>query len=149
MTATTCYKAMHTTMRNRRLPAPQLGGWLLLMATALVVAGCHEGQTLKGTVTVGGEPVPMGHIGFAPVDGEGKRVGTTIKNGAYALDGLVPGTYRVYVTGTTAPQAPIKTREEAMQADASAPQVLIDLEHPDNGQEVEITASTSTLDFDY
>jgi hypothetical protein len=127
--------------------------WGLGVALGLVLfcaIGCDDTRTVSGTVTVGGAPLPSGHIGFAPAEGSGKRAGASITQGAYSVVGLPPGKYQVNVSGTDsqASSAPL-TRETAAQQTGPPPKELIPASHPKNGQVVEVTSSTSTLDFDF
>lgn len=116
--------------------------FVLVLAT-----GCGEGHKVSGNVTVAGSPLPKGHIGFAPAEGSGEHFGADVVDGKYSISGVTPGKMRVTVTSMS-DQGPM-TREQAMAGQGSKTKDLIPLNHPKNGQVVEITESTTTLDFDY
>lgn len=115
--------------------------------TLVLATGCSEGQKVSGTVTVDGNPLPKGHIGFAPAEGAGEGFGADVVDGKYTISGMTPGKKRITVTSKsdTGPM----TREEAMAGQGSKTKDLIPLNHPKNGQVVEVTEETTTLDFDY
>ncbi|WP_425395824.1 hypothetical protein [Aeoliella sp.] len=123
-----------------------------VLACAIVVAlvlvtGCGEGQKVSGTVTVDGSPLPKGHIGFAPAAGSGERFGAEVLDGHYSISGMTPGKKRVTVTSMSE-KAPM-SREEAMANRGNNQKELIPADHPKNGQVVDVTEKTSTLDFEY
>lgn len=79
----------------------------LLSAACVLVAGCDGDRVhhVKGTVTIGGVPVPAGVIWFDPDIGRGNTTGpqghAEIKDGQFdtraAGGGVRPGAYRVRV----------------------------------------------------
>jgi hypothetical protein len=83
------------------------------------LSGCGQGtKTVKGTVTMEGEPFPDATVTFYPVDAEGKTdpngknaSGTTDANGNFSLgtfkagDGAMPGQYKVTITKMALVQA--------------------------------------------
>lgn len=123
--------------------------WSLALLLALGSVGCSDTASVSGTVTAGGVPLPAGRIGFAAVSGSGTNLGADIQQGAYHVEGLAPGKYKVIVTGSSAPQVIPKTREEAAQLGGNSPKELVKLDHPKNGQEVEVTSGSTTLDFEF
>jgi hypothetical protein len=72
------------------------------VVAALAVVGCGGGKgSVSGAVTVDGESVDDGSIVFTPTGGAGRPVGTSIKDGKYAIDddrGLVAGAHKVEIT---------------------------------------------------
>jgi hypothetical protein len=100
------------------------------LALAAGGSGCGDSQiphydlpreALSGTVTVDGQPLPEGMIGFTPIlektsvggageSGDGKPVraasATEIRDGKYAIPGdkgLVPGNYKVSISSNIDP----------------------------------------------
>lgn len=72
------------------------------IALSLGLVGCGESVdtvTVKGTVTVDGEPVPKGTISFMSKDGSSVAGGGTIKDGAYEAQ-TPPGDKWVMVLAT-------------------------------------------------
>jgi hypothetical protein len=65
------------------------------VAFVLLLVGCGDQRvTVKGKVTLDGNPVDSGSISFQPKDGNGPGTGGTIENGEYLLQGpsaAVPG----------------------------------------------------------
>jgi len=73
----------------------------------VVVAGCGDGVKTQGTVKFSdGEPVTSGYVFFS--DGTNSGRGEIKPDGTYSMgmlkdgEGLPPGKYKVYVTGTPA-----------------------------------------------
>src|SRR5262245_27878190 len=96
--------------------------WFAPLAAALVLggAGCGGGGlvTVKGTVTLDGQPVPHAAVTFIPKEGKGQQAsGVTDASGAFRLetskpgDGVMPGEYRVIV----------QYREGLSEGDTTAP----------------------------
>jgi len=83
-----------------------------LILFIFMLTGCGDNVRLRGTVTFSddGSPLPMGTVNFAK-DGYLAR-GIIKEDGSYVVgslssnDGLLPGTYRVYVTGAYREVAP-------------------------------------------
>ncbi len=79
-----------------------LVGLALLASTA---AGCDSSSRhgLRGTVKLDGEPLANGTISFTPQPGTaGPTAGSVITKGTYDVKsskGLLPGSYRVEITG--------------------------------------------------
>jgi hypothetical protein len=60
----------------------------LSLLVALLLAGCDHGPakgTVKGTVTLDGQPVDGGVITFVPADGNSQPEAVTIAGGEYAV----------------------------------------------------------------
>jgi hypothetical protein len=83
-----------------------------LIALALAVS-CHgpaaaadEEATVKGTVTVKGQPLASGRIFFHFDDDQ--FVGAKVKNGTYRVKRVAPGRYKVSIEGKGLP-APYAT----------------------------------------
>ena len=78
---------------------------LMLLSACLVPAGCSDGglesKIVFGKVTCGGEPVPMGHVRFVPIEGTPGPASTgTIVDGQYRIEargGVPVGKHRVEV----------------------------------------------------
>lgn len=72
----------------------RFGGYGLITAVALLaLTGCGDsGNTVRGRVTIDGQPVESGSITFEPADGQGQATGALITVGAYELTGAqAPG----------------------------------------------------------
>jgi len=73
-----------------------------LALACLVVAGCGKGGTLsvKGNVSVAGQPLEEGTISFEPADGIGPSLGGRIEAGHYEVTGrAAPGKKIVRIRG--------------------------------------------------
>lgn len=71
-----------------------------LSAASLLVflSGCGPATaSVKGTVTVDGEPLKSGVISFVPADGAGAPATTAISDGAYTLE-MAPGKKAVQIS---------------------------------------------------
>lgn len=81
--------------------APRL---FLTCLLALVAIGCGDSrrQSIQGTVTVDGQPLPAGSIRFIPTKGvDGPSAGAEIVDGKFAVPketGTFSGTFQVQVT---------------------------------------------------
>ncbi|MGL4942825.1 MAG: hypothetical protein ACRC46_06505 [Thermoguttaceae bacterium] len=120
---------------------------LMLVVVSLVVCGCNNGKvSLGGQVTYpDGSPLTQGTICFET--GTYLARGAVGKDGKYTVasvstrDGLPPGTYKVYLTGTTLSERDgpkLKMTPLVNKKYASA---------ETSGLTVEVTASTKTYDF--
>jgi len=90
-----------------------LRGGMVLFLTPLFGCGSSDGlnrQAISGTVTLDGQPIPIGAILFEPATQEsGTAVGATIRQGGFAIarrEGPVPGSYQVRVYSSSGIQAP-------------------------------------------
>src|SRR5262245_1389986 len=70
-----------------------------LMAALLVLSGCdgQKSATIKGSVTLNGQPVDGGVISFTPPDGKNQTVTAEIKNGQYQVKTFA-GAFVVQIT---------------------------------------------------
>lgn len=82
---------------------PTLHAAVLLMPLAVVI-GCgvptHAGISLRGIVTLDGEPLPEGQLLFIPLEQGSQVRPLTIQDGEFSCDrehGLTAGTYRVEI----------------------------------------------------
>lgn len=83
-------------------------GAICLAVLLCVTVGCGgsglERATVKGTVSLDGEPIEQGVIAFVPVgDTKGSGGGAEIKDGEYSIPkdrGPSPGKHRVEITAT-------------------------------------------------
>ena len=77
---------------------------VLGLGCCVVMCGCnHDGrQSLEGTVTLDGQPLPAGDITFFPVPGTpGPTAGGKIVEGRFSISaegGTMAGTFRVQIT---------------------------------------------------
>lgn len=77
---------------------------VLGLGCCVVMCGCnHDGrQSLEGTVTLDGQPLPTGDITFFPVPGTpGPTAGGKIVEGRFSISaegGTMAGTFRVQIT---------------------------------------------------
>ena len=81
-------------------------GWALMAMLALVIGcgGSSDVATVSGMVTLDGVPAMEGSINFAPADGQGPTVGTSIRDGKYEIttkDKMPPGKKVVTIIVTT------------------------------------------------
>jgi hypothetical protein len=110
----------------------RLGGALGCAAALILYAGCAGSgddlprESLAGTVTLDGAPLPTGTITFAPsANTAGVEVtgADTIQNGKFSIGrdvGLVPGSYKVSIYAADKP--PERTKPE--KAGAGKPSEL-------------------------
>lgn len=132
--------------------------------------GCGPGRPevapVRGTVTLGGRPIPMGIIQFWPEEGRPAR-GTINQDGTYTLttfesgDGAVLGKHVVTIesvaTSDTAPKPKSVEEEIAIYSDPNTPvvqggamQTLIPRAYADRAQtplRAEVARGENTLDF--
>jgi hypothetical protein len=63
----------------------------------LAAVGCGDNATtISGAVSINGEPVKEGTIGFFPVDGNARTTGTKIRDGKYSAE-VSPGAAKVEI----------------------------------------------------
>ena len=124
---------------------------LLLFALVSGAVGCGSGQaTVKGTVTVNGQPLSKGEIVFSPPSG-GTPVGAPIVDGKFTAK-MLPGEQIAVITESIEVE-PIRSSEEMQrQAQAGvkpAPPApsKINETTPGNKKTVTITKGEQTLDF--
>lgn len=80
----------------RSLTRWAFSGWPFLLG--LLLAGCGPATvTIKGQVTLDGQPLSKGVIAFIPSDIEGETATATIENGAYTVQTLA-GNKRVQIS---------------------------------------------------
>ena len=76
-------------------------GLIVLMATLLLVIGCHGSSGTKvhvsGHVKLDGRPVEAGSVVFTGVEGNHTQAGGEIVRGQYAVDNVAPGKNQVLV----------------------------------------------------
>ena len=82
-------------------------GLLLLIAVGCGGASGPEMVTVKGSVTIGTKPLPLGDILFQPTDPSRTPSGGTITDGAYSLK-AIKGDYQIKITA--AREVPGKTK---------------------------------------
>lgn len=95
--------------------------WFAAVVLAAVFSGCGpdrpETVTVRGTVTLDGQPVEGATVGFNPQGGGRPATGMTDSSGAFTLttfvpgDGALPGKHAVTVS---------KVRSTGQQADATS-----------------------------
>jgi len=116
---------------------------------AILATGCSNNVPLKGKVTFtdNDEPLTQGTVAFLK-DGIVSR-GTIQPDGTFVIgtekvsDGLPPGTYQVYITGSE-----ITTPINEYGANSYEPQIDKKYESPDtSGLTVTVDASTKTFDI--
>lgn len=59
---------------------------LLICVLLVVVMGCSDGGsvgTVRGEVTLDGQPLPKGHVEFIPIDGQAQTAGAMIVDGKF------------------------------------------------------------------
>ena len=79
-------------------------------------AGCGGSEaTVRGVVTLDGQPLADGIISMVPVDGQGATAGDAIKNGKYSLT-TTPGAKRVEITANK-----VVGRRQAYEGDPNSP----------------------------
>jgi hypothetical protein len=79
----------------------------------------HASGSLAGRITRSGVPVPGAEVSVA--DGEIEYLTTTSGDGCYAVDSVLPGSYRVKAMGDSAVAVEIRIVEGANVADLDLP----------------------------
>lgn len=91
---------------------------LLILTAALTTAGCGDmPATVNGRVTVGGEAYEGLRVGFIPQAGGATAISKTDADGYYSIQtgktrGLMPGEYRVTVSGYKQTPSPTMSKAE-------------------------------------
>jgi hypothetical protein len=89
-----------------RTPVALSRAAVLLAFGLLVIAGCSDSrrQSIEGTVTLDGQPLPEGCIKLLPQEGTpGPTAGATIEKGRFTIDaaqGTFVGRFRVEILAT-------------------------------------------------
>ncbi len=150
---------LHTTIKQRMKNVRPI--FLSMVLIALAASGCGSPvSVVSGTVTYDGQPVAQGGITFYPKDGKGPAVGAEVTDGQYRVEGIMPGSKTVQVSGSVAKDVlpvPQTTEEMRMQSEQAgtdkggtlpgARRALIPLEANGNGVVVEIHEGNTTHDF--
>lgn len=124
---------------------------LLLMTLHCCLIGCGDSQaTVKGTVTVSGEPLKKGEIVFSPPSG-GTPVGESVVDGKYIAK-MPPGERVVLITESVEVEPILSTEEMQRQAEAGVkappvPMSKITEATSGNKKTVTVTKGEQTLDF--
>lgn len=132
---------------------------LLAVLFLSCAVGCSQSTEVSGSVTYNGEIVEKGSISFAPAGGAGQGFGAKIVDGKYQAAKAFPGSKVVVIRGvrkidfgkSTADS--MKRTQEAQAAGKeyvagngeSADYIPEDAEG--NGQTVDVSTGTQTLDF--
>lgn len=123
--------------------------WMLLAIGIAPCMGCDQGPSypcanLQGEVTIGSKPLDDGGIQFLPIThGTGPTVGSDIKAGKYAVQGVPLGKVRVLFTAVR------KTHKLPPSSDGIekwATENLIPEAHR-KGVEIEVAADETSRDF--
>lgn len=88
--------------------------WLLCISIPLMLTACGRSDglvTIRGTVTMDGEPVQDGSISLMPVDGAGITGGGLVRNGSFTAESS-PGEMAVQIYGHRTVQKENPTQEE-------------------------------------
>jgi hypothetical protein len=126
-------------------------GLLLLLMLLGCLAGCGDSRgTVKGTVTVGGQPLKKGEIVFSPPSG-GTPVGAPVVDGKYTAK-MIPGERVVLITESIEVEPILSTEEMQRQAESGAkpapvPVSKITEATPGNKKTVTVTKGEQTHDF--
>jgi hypothetical protein len=62
---------------------------VILLAALIFASGCNRGPTMgtvRGEVTLDGQPLKEGRVLFTPVDGQGQTGGATIADGKFTAE---------------------------------------------------------------
>jgi hypothetical protein len=99
---------------------------VLWTALLILLAGCGRSgrHGLEGTVTLDGQPLPLGAIRFVPQPGTGgPSAGGEIRDGAFAIDsdkGVFGGSFRVEITASRKTGNKVRDRATGEAADIHA-----------------------------
>jgi hypothetical protein len=127
----------------------------LIIISGLIV-GCSNNVPLKGTVTFSddGSPLTEGTVGFQK-DGRVAR-GTIREDGTYIVgfekegDGLPPGKYQVFLSGTDKVTMTLISKEGEIEAFDYKYEPLIDKKYgrPETSElTIDVNSSTKTFDI--
>jgi hypothetical protein len=84
---------------------------------ALVVLGCNRGPavgTVKGTITLDGQPVDGGLIRLVPANGQSQPADCQVKGGAYSVT-MPVGEKKVEIYWTKTAGGPVDTATQGME----------------------------------
>ena len=122
-----------------RVPVAARGLCLLAL-----VAGCgRETSAVSGKVNYDGRPLASGYITFSPQD-EGTSRGAKVVDGAYRIEDLFPGSFRVLIS--TPSQYVEDPKEKSGLKKVAQP--TVPSKAPGNQRVVQLRAGDQTLDFD-
>lgn len=116
------------------------------------LSGCGSGDSsLRGAITLDGDPLPNGAISLVPLDG-GPTVGAEIQDGAYRIESLLAGRYRVDILSFQLEEDEAITSSAEMQRRAnervrSSPSREVTAGAVGNGVEFEVTKGSQKHDF--
>jgi hypothetical protein len=73
-----------------------------LAVSLLALSGCDgmPRATVRGTVTLDGQPIELGAVSFIPVDGQSPTTGGPITNGRYSVANVPVGEMKVAISGS-------------------------------------------------
>ena len=133
---------------NRR----QGAGFYGCLGLLLLVAGCQEETSVKGTVTYNGQPLARGILSLVPT-GEGPGEGAKILNGAYQIDSLRPGPMKFGVRGElggASGDGPVtsENKRAALAARESGELQQVPADAKGNGEVHEIVVGPQTIDIE-
>lgn len=98
-------------------------GSLFVGALLVASSGCGNPTTIRGTVTLNGDPVSEGSISFEPADGNGPSIGGTIRDGKFEIapsSTMTPGKKSVRI------RAAMKTGKQIPAGPPTPPGTMID-----------------------
>ena len=93
---------------------------VLMIILGVTLAGCGgDLVSVKGVVTVDGQPLETGNVSFHPVDGGPVGHGAIQTNGSFRIrtgteNGLAPGKYRATVVATSEAPEPTPQNPEPL-----------------------------------
>jgi hypothetical protein len=77
-----------------------------VLAASFLATSCGGGTgTVKGTITVGGKPLPEGLICFLPEGGNKDPMNCNIRDGVYETGSMPAGLARIYIIPASKPPA--------------------------------------------
>ncbi|HEV3145463.1 MAG TPA: carboxypeptidase-like regulatory domain-containing protein [Gemmataceae bacterium] len=77
-------------------------GVIAICVCMLALFGC-DGRphgTVRGTITLNGQPIELGAIAFIPADGQGPTTGGAIKDGKYSVANVPVGEMKVSISAS-------------------------------------------------